>query len=619
MTRTKTKTRQQLSIDDYRSFLDDNQKNLWKKFPKGHLLSDEDNCTKAFMLITYYRRNFHRCATEYFGFRPHWYQLILLYFLGIVDIFVDIASRATAKSYVIGLYAVTKAVLYPGSLINLTSGTRGEAALLINKKIIGELIPRSARLRAEVSDYSDHEVYPCVKFHNGSEITVITLGKRGNRSTDIVAEEARGIKKQTYDEAMSPTAYIRQPPFILLDDYSKQKNPEVFEKVYDNSTEIFITSSVEDSHWVYSLAKDVVKREMNGEKAFFIAFDYAVSLQCGIRSVEQLMSEKRKLDPVTWLIEYENAVLRANTKAFFDYDMVRNAQVVRKAFYPRRTNDVIMKKPNPYAIPKQKDEVRIITADIAFVDRSANDNSCYGCLRLLPDVEVYGGIQQKVFSVQVPYLEARKGIELRKQAIRLRQLYADFDADYMVIDVRNGGPDLIDYLCKTLYDDERCVEYPPIKVINDEVLNRACTSSAAPPVIYAVTASASLNSKIAINFKSMLSEGRAQLLVSKDEGFDEIRKFSQEYIKTDDPDIQLYYELPYLETMLLFSELINLEYEKNDLGVIRIKERPSMTKDRYTSISYGCWFAAELARDMLRDDETIGFDQAMPCVSVINF
>lgn len=619
MTRTKTKTRQQLSIDDYCSFLDDNQKNLWKKFPKGHLLSDEDNCTKAFMLITYYRRNFHRCATEYFGFRPHWYQLILLYFLGIVDIFVDIASRATAKSYVIGLYAVTKAVLYPGSLINLTSGTRGEAALLINKKIIGELIPRSARLRAEVSDYSDHEVYPWVKFHNGSEITVITLGKRGNRSTDIVAEEARGIKKQTYDEAMSPTAYIRQPPFILLDDYSKQKNPEVFEKVYDNSTEIFITSSVEDSHWVYSLAKDVVKREMNGEKAFFIAFDYAVSLQCGIRSVEQLMSEKRKLDPVTWLIEYENAVLRANTKAFFDYDMVRNAQVVRKAFYPRRTNDVIMKKPNPYAIPKQKDEVRIITADIAFVDRSANDNSCYGCLRLLPDVEVYGGIQQKVFSVQVPYLEARKGIELRKQAIRLRQLYADFDADYMVIDVRNGGPDLIDYLCKTLYDDERCVEYPPIKVMNDEVLNRACTSSAAPPVIYAVTASASLNSKIAINFKSMLSEGRAQLLVSKDEGFDEIRKFSQEYIKTDDPDIQLYYELPYLETMLLFSELINLEYEKNDLGVIRIKERPSMTKDRYTSISYGCWFAAELARDMLRDDEAIGFDQAMPCVSAINF
>lgn len=619
MARTKTKARQQLSIDDYRSFLDDNQKNLWKKFPKGHLLSDEDNCTKAFMLITYYRRNFHRCATEYFGFRPHWYQLILLYFLGIVDIFVDIASRATAKSYVIGLYAVIKAVLYPGSLINLTSGTRGEAALLINKKIIGELIPRSARLRAEVSDYSDHEVYPWVKFHNGSEITVITLGKRGNRSTDIVAEEARGIKKQTYDEAMSPTAYIRQPPFILLDDYSKQKNPEVFEKVYDNSTEIFITSSVEDSHWVYSLAKDVIKREMNGEKAFFIAFDYAVSLQCGIRSVEQLMSEKRKLDPVTWLIEYENAVLRANTKAFFDYDMVRNAQVVRKAFYPRRTNDVIMKKPNPYAIPKQKDEVRIITADIAFVDRSANDNSCYGCLRLLPDVEVYGGIQQKVFSVQVPYLEARKGIELRKQAIRLRQLYADFDADYMVIDVRNGGPDLIDYLCKTLYDDERCIEYPPIKVMNDEVLNRACTSSAAPPVIYAVTASASLNSKIAVNFKSMLSEGRAQLLVPKDEGFDEIRKFSQEYIKTDDPDIQLYYEIPYLETMLLFSELINLEYEKNDLGVIRIKERPSMTKDRYTSISYGCWFAAELARDLLRDDETISIEQAMPCVSTINF
>lgn len=44
-----------------------------------------------------------------------------------------------------------------------------------------------------------------------------------------------------------------------------------------------------------------------------------------------------------------------------------------------------------------------------------------------------------------------------------------------------------------------------------------------------------------------------------------------------------------------------------------------MTKDRYTSISYGCWFAAELARDLLRDDETISIEQAMPCVSTINF
>lgn len=615
----KAKTREQLTIEDYRKFLDENQAQLHTHFPKGHLLSDPDTCLKAILLITYYRRNLHRFATEYFGFRLHWYQLIVLYFLGIVDIFVDVASRATAKSFIIGVYAVCKAVLYPGSLINLSSGTRGEAALLINKKIIGELIPRSARLRAEIEAYSDNETYPWVKFKNGSEINVITLGKRGNRSTDIIAEEARGISKAKFDEAMSPTAFIRQPPFINTDYYSKEKSPKVFEQVYNNSTEIYITSSVEDTHWIYTLAKDVIKREMQGEKVCFLAFDYAVSIQCGIRSVEQLLSERRRLDPTTWQIEYENAILRSNTKAFFNYDMVRSAQVVKKAFYPRRTADFINKKPNPYSIPKQKDEVRIVTADIAFIDRAANDNSCYGCLRLLPDSEMFGNTEQKTYSVQVPYLEAMKGMELRKQAIRLRQLYADFDADYFVIDTRNGGPALIDFLCKTLYDDERCIEYAPIKVMNDDALNRACTSSAAPPVIYAISASAALNSKIALNFKGMLSEGKAQLLVQKDEGFDEVRKFAPEYTKTEEPEVMLFYENPYLQTMLLFSEMINLEYEKTDLGLVKIKERPSMTKDRYTSISYGCWFAAELARDLLREEDDWGDMNMAPCVSTLNF
>ena len=614
---TKTKTKYQPTREELVKLFDENQVKLSTHFPTGHLLSKQENCENLIMLITYYRRNLHRFATEYLGLKLHWYQMILLYFMGVSNLFVVVASRATAKSFIIAVYSVCKAILYPGSNIVLTSGTRGQAGLIISKKIIGELMPRSARLRAEIDNWSTSESNAFVSFHNHSTIVVVTLGMRGPRATDIVAEEAREINKTVFDKTISPQAYIRPAPYLMMSYYSK--DPEIYKQVSDPSTEIYISSSVEDTHWLYQLSKTVAKAELEGKRACFFALDYAITLQCGIKTVDQLVMERKKIDATTWMIEYENAILRANTKAFFDYDMVKSAQVVRKAFYPRRTSDFLLKKPNPYSIPKQRDEIRIVTADIAFVDRAANDNSCYGCLRLLPDVETYGGIQQKVFAVQVPYLEAHKGIELRKQAIRLRQLYADFDADYLVIDVRNGGPDLIDYLCKTLYDDERCIEYPPIKVMNDDVLNRACTSSAAPPVIYAVTASASLNSKIAINFKSMLSEGKAQLLVPKDEGFDEIRKFAPEYTKTDDPETLLFYESPYLQTMLLFSELINLEYDKNDLGVIRVKERPSMTKDRYTSISYGCWFAVELARDLLREDGAITFENAACCVSNINF
>ena len=116
----------------------------------------------------------------------------------------------------------------------------------------------------------------------------------------------------------------------------------------------------------------------------------------------------------------------------------------------------------------------------------------------------------------------------------------------------------------------------------------------------------------------MLAEKKIQLLVPKDEGIEEITKYIPEYRKTDDPDVRIFYEMPYLQTMLLFSELINLEYEKSDLGVVRIRERPSMTKDRYTSISYGCWFATELSRELLKE-EVVDYDSTPFCVSNIVF
>lgn len=619
MAKARTKTTKELTREDYIKLFDKNQVELHTHFPPNHLLAKKENCENLIMLITYYRRNLHRFATEYLGLKLHWYQMILLYFMGVCNLIVVVASRATAKSFIIAIYSVCKAILYPGSNIVLTSGTRGQAGLIIAKKIIGELMPRSARLRAEIDDYSTSEAKTFVSFKNHSTIVVVTLGTRGPRATDIIAEEAREINKKIYDETISPQAFVRPAPYLMDDYYSKDKNPDRYAKVADPSTELYISSSVEDTHWLYKLAKTAMIDEIEGKNTCFFAFDYAISLQCGIKTMSQLILERKKLDSTTWLIEYENAILRPNTKAYFDYDLVKSVQTIKKAFYPRKAEDFIQKKPNPYSIPKQKDEVRIVAMDVAMIDRSANDNTCYTCLRLLPDKQVYGDKEQKTYMVQAPYLEARKGTELRKQAIRLRQLYADFDADYIVLDVRNAGIGLVDLLCKTLYDDERCIEYPPIKCMNDEILNRACTSSAAPPIIYAISASASLNSNIAINFKSMLTEGRVQLLVSKDEGIDEIRKYIPEYVKTDDPDEQLFYEMPYLQTMLLFSELINLEYDKTDLGVIRIRERPSLTKDRYTSISYGCWFATELARDLLREDELLTFETAATYVSNINF
>jgi len=605
-----------ITREDILEYFDDNQREVYKKFPSTHLLSKKENAENFIMLVTYYRRNLHRFAMDYLGIKLHLYQIIVLFLLGRSTFFAMISARASAKSYIIGIFNSCRAILYPYSTLGITSGTRGQSGLIITKKILGELAPRYPRLEHEIEKTKTGAAETKIIWKNKSEIVAITCSKnsRGWRTTGNTNEEAREIKKDLLDKINSPFQFIRPAEYRTLPEY--QNIPELQEE----SVDVYISSSIEDVHWLYRTAKNALSTYYRNGTGFLIAMDYSISLKHEIRSIEQLTREKRNIDPVTWLIEYENAALRSNSKIFFDYDLIKSCQKEKKAFYPRKAEDVINKKANPYSIPKQRDEIRIISCDIALVDRDGNDNSCYSCLRLLPDsVDIYEGKEQKQYSVKVPYLEAMRGTDTRKQAVRIRQLYADFDADYIVLDVRNAGTNVLYDLGRTLYDDERCVEYPPVKAMNDDALAKTCTSATAQPIVFCIAATAKLNSTIAVNFKGMLSTQKVELLVPKDEGIDEIVKYIAEYRNTDDPDVQLYYEMPYLQTMLLFSELINLEYEKTDLGVIKIKERPSMTKDRYTSVSYGCYFAAELSRELLREEEEIKFEDAPYCVSTIAF
>ena len=527
-----------------------------------------------------------------------------------------IASRAAAKSFIIAIYSCCRAILYPGSRIVLTSATRGQSQLIVSEKIKKELWDASPNLRREISKISDNNNDVYVKFKNGSSIHTVTLSKtsRGNRSTVNVGEEAREIDLEIYNEVVNPFLIVRQAPFMMLPDYAGDN------QFQEDPCEIFISSSIEESHWLYGVAKKAMDGMLHDDGQFFIAFDYSITLKHGIRTRQQLVDAKTKSDPITWMVEYENLVLRTNSRAYFTYDLLKENQTLVKAFYPRRTEDVLARSRNRFALPKQPGELRVVACDIAAIDRSGNDNSCFSCLRLFEEaIPSSGGRMERDYRVQVPYLEAIRGQETKRQAIRIRQLYADFDADYIVLDARNLGISIYDTLARVLYDDERGVEYKPLKCMNDDTIANRIINPNAEPKIFVITASAKLNSDIAVNFKAMLMEHKVDLLVDKNSGISEMRKFVPEYDELG-AEGQLYYERPYLETMLAINEIINLVYEKMpSTGLIRISEVGQNTKDRYTSISYGCYFVSQLARDLLNDTEEYDFAHAPSCVSAVSY
>lgn len=598
------------------SLMDSIQALLHKNFAAEAWLGSQKNVEQFLHWNTFFRRNLHLFAEVYLGLQLHLYQKIILFFLGRSRLAVVIASRAAAKSFIIAVYACCRAILYPGSRIVLTSATRGQSQLIVSEKIKKELWDASPNLRREISKISDNSNDVYVRFKCGSSIHTVTLSKnsRGNRSTVNVGEEAREIDIDTYNTVVNPFLIVRQPPFRMLPAYEGDLQFE------ENPCEIFISSSTEESHWLYDLARKTATNMLTDSEQFFIALDYSITLKHGIRTRDQLRDARQKTDPITWMVEYENLVLRTNSRAYFTYDLIKDNQTLVRAFYPRHHEDVVNRVKNRFTIPKQEGEVRVVSCDIAAIDRSGNDNSSFSCLRLFEETTTMAdGRAIKDYRLQIPYLEAIRGQETRRQAIRIRQLFEDFDADYIVLDGRNLGISIYDCLARVLYDDERGVEYRPLQCMNDEVVANRIISPGADPCIFVITASARLNSDIAINFKSMLMEHKVDLLVSKNDGIEEMSKYVPHY---DDLSVeeQLWYERPYLETMLAVNEMINLIYEKSaTTGLIRISEVGTNTKDRYTSISYGCYFASQLARDLLSRGDEADFGAIPMCVSSVSF
>ena len=100
---------------------DDRQNELHKKFPSDSFLGDKSNVDHMIQWTTFFRRNLHRFATDFLGIKLHLYQIVALYLMGINQFIVIVASRATAKSFLIALYACCRCILYPNSMIVLSS------------------------------------------------------------------------------------------------------------------------------------------------------------------------------------------------------------------------------------------------------------------------------------------------------------------------------------------------------------------------------------------------------------------------------------------------------------------------------------------------------------------
>ncbi len=71
----------------------------------------------------FYRAMPHRFAKDYLGLNLFLYQIILLYAMNHYNFFQYLAARGQGKSYLIAVYCIVRAILYPNTNIVIASGT----------------------------------------------------------------------------------------------------------------------------------------------------------------------------------------------------------------------------------------------------------------------------------------------------------------------------------------------------------------------------------------------------------------------------------------------------------------------------------------------------------------
>lgn len=164
-------------------------------------------------------------------------------------------------------------------------------------------------------------------------------------------------------------------------------------------------------------------------------------------------------------------------------------------------------------------------------------------------------------------------------------------------------------LANIMYDDERDIEYTPLTCMNDENVANRIRFEGAEERIFVINASQKLNSDIAVNFRHYLVDKKLDLLIPLQEAQEEILSQMKEYVESSSADEQIFYESPFLETQALISETTELVYEKKEqTGVIVVREQGSNRKDRYTSVSYLCYFADKLGQDLSTINQDYEFD-----------
>lgn len=393
------------------------------------LKEKEDNIIEW---ITLFRRNWHIYVDMVLGIKLRPFQMIMIYLMGISDVFFAICSRGLSKTFIVGLGAICKMNLYPYSEIVITSSTLPQANKMVEDKIRDELIKKLSPYLLYMYDNEylvitkSDDGYKIVNTLNGSILRVLPCldSSRGVRATLLIYEECRLLKKGIIDSVFEKMAHPRQAKYLEKKEYASNK------RWLEECQSIYITSARFKFEWFWRTFKDCVTGYYIDNKTRYNIFagDIFISIANGLKTWGDYRKSKKMSGEMDFRMEDLNEMVGEAEDAFFTIQSFKDNQVIEKCFRPPTLEQLYIES-DLGNLKKEENEIRLIISDFAFANttsREKNDNTIIFFMSL--------HWKGNRFERRIDYIEGFPASDSLGAADRIRGLIWDYQADYYILD-----------------------------------------------------------------------------------------------------------------------------------------------------------------------------------------
>lgn len=551
----------------------------------------------------FYRANPHRFVKDYLGINLKLFQQMLMVEMDQCNYTAYIAARGQGKSFLISLYCCVRCILYPGTKVCVAAGRRSQSINIL-ELIQNTFMINSPALKREIKNITTSPNNPFCVFENGSIIKVVTANDtaRGNRANIVICDEFRMIAESAVDTVLRRLiSDERHPPY--------RDNPK-YAHISERNKEIYLTSAWFKDHWSYKKVEDFYVKMVQGAPYFVCGLPYQLSIKEGLYSADQAIEEMSEatFNESRWAREMECCWTGDTEGSFFNYEAINRTRQLKFPMLPSYVLPPKLSAKDMGIVNKQLDEIRIISVDIALMSstkKSENDATAIFVNRMTPNA--YGRYYSNIV-----YAESHEGETTQKQALRIRRLYEEYSADYIVIDGKGVGAGVVDLLLDDIYNPDTGETYGALSCCNNPDLAARCTGMDAPKALWVINnQTARFNSECAFSLREGFRSGKIRLLTSDYESpdyFNEVRGWG-----SINPIEKEVVTLPYVNTTCLVDEIVNLKYEDTQSGV-KVYEKSGYRKDRYSSLSYNYWVACQLEdKSRIKRKSNIDISELLRC------